>query len=735
MLSQPFLIAFYDVGQIDGREYIVMEQIDGITLKQYMRKRGGKLDWREALHFITLILQGLRHAHSRGIIHRDIKPQNVMVLRDGSVKVTDFGIARSATSQATMTQEAIGSVHYISPEQARGSHIDARSDLYSAGVVLYELLTGRLPYEGDNPVSVAIQHINSIPVSPRELNPEVPIGLEQITLHAMAARTDQRYANASEMLLDLDSFRKNPAIQFHYYIPGLADIDPEEPTVVKRGATGFATADNEGVIDGRRSRARFVHEDTHLQTESDQNNENDDEQEDEDNKKFIIMISAIGAALLILLIVLLFMLFGGKNKKTVSYTVPSLLGYTINEAKEYIAQDADIAEHFTVSISDYAFSDTYEAGQIMEQSPISGKTMSEETTEITVVISSGASDDESDNMFLDDYAGQDYRLVKNTLDKLGFSTSLVAEYSDDVEDGIVIHTDPEAGSAVQTGDSVSIYYSIGPEYAIHEMPLLLGQSEDYANSIAAAYGLVITIEYEYNDDYAAGNVCYQSIASGEQVQEGSALLITVSLGAEPVEVPDMLGMTEKEAIAVCEAVGLSVSVSGSEYSSSYAEGLVCSQSVSAGTSVQMSESISITLSLGEEKFSMPNLLGMTQTAASSVLSSYGVTIVVSGSEYSSSYAEGQICTQSISAGSDIQSGDTVTVTLSLGAEPTTKIIVVYLPSDRDSDCVVEITVNGSILYRGTVSSNVTEVTKEYEGDILSSSVTVDGDTYTDYDIL
>ena len=250
MLSHPNLVAVYDVSRSDELEYIVMELIDGITLKQYMQKKGEALNWREALHFITQIMKALGHAHSRGIIHRDIKPHNIMVLRDGSVKVADFGIARlTSAAQNTLTQEALGSVHYISPEQARGSHIDARSDIYSAGVVLYEMITGRLPYEGDSPISVAIQHINSIPLSPREINPEIPEALESITMKAMAANMDQRYANADAMLADLEEFRKNPNINFDY-----TDADRltggDEPTQVMetsgslnlRGAVAAAAA-------------------------------------------------------------------------------------------------------------------------------------------------------------------------------------------------------------------------------------------------------------------------------------------------------------------------------------------------------------------------------------------------------------------------------------------------------------------------------------------------------------
>ena len=219
MLSHPNIVSVYDVSRGET-EYIVMELIDGITLKQYMEKRG-QLNWREALHFITQIMKALSHAHSRGIIHRDIKPQNIMVLRDGSVKVADFGIACLANSANTLTQEALGSVHYMSPEQARGDRTDARSDIYSAGVVLYEMLTGRLPFEGDNAVSVAIQHLSSVPLSPREINPDVPEALELICMKAMASDLEKRYASADEMLADLEEFRKNPEVDLDFTIEDL----------------------------------------------------------------------------------------------------------------------------------------------------------------------------------------------------------------------------------------------------------------------------------------------------------------------------------------------------------------------------------------------------------------------------------------------------------------------------------------------------------------------------------
>ncbi|MBE6940632.1 MAG: serine/threonine protein kinase, partial [Ruminococcaceae bacterium] len=230
MLSHPNIMAVYDVSRGGDMDYIVMELIDGITLKQYMERRG-KLNWPEALHFITQIMKGLSHAHSRGIVHRDIKPQNIMVLRDGTVKVTDFGIA-CLINGTNPSNEAIGSVHYISPEQAKGDYTDNRSDIYSAGVVLYEMLTSRLPFDGDNPVSVAIQHFSAVPLAPREIDPNIPEALEQICRKAMASDRSKRYATADEMIADLEAFRKDPNVSFDYTAEDLqAEQDNmDEPT-------------------------------------------------------------------------------------------------------------------------------------------------------------------------------------------------------------------------------------------------------------------------------------------------------------------------------------------------------------------------------------------------------------------------------------------------------------------------------------------------------------------------
>ena len=545
MLSHTNIVAVYDVNHVNDCEYIVMELIDGITLKQYMHKRGGCLNWREALHFASQILQGLKHAHSRGIIHRDIKPQNVMVLRDGSVKVTDFGIARSTTSQATMTQEALGSVHYISPEQARGSHIDQRSDIYSAGVVLYEMLTGRLPYEGDNPVSVAIQHINSIPIAPRELNSAIPVGMEQITMKAMASVADRRYMNAGHMLQDLDDFRRNPEIDFGYSVLSVVIPQEDEPTMVRKGAGGFVGFDeDEPTVRepvGRRSApARFEPEEAHQpQRRQESYDDYDDEYDERRRNRLIIAIAGAAAtALIVLFVILWFTVFRGLFADKPEYTVPNLVGYTVEEAQDFIERDELLKDHFTVSVGEYCSSEEVEAGVIMDQTPVDGRTTTQEVTEITVIVSSGTEIADPVTLTLEDYTNQDYRLVKSRLDALMLISSCEGEYNETVEAGLVLRTDPAVGESVAVGERVTIYYSLGPESSEFEMVSLLNLTEEDArNAIEAMKLNLVSCETEYSDEYAAGRVCYQSIPKGITVSEGASVSIKISLGVEPEDEP------------------------------------------------------------------------------------------------------------------------------------------------------------------------------------------------------
>ena len=564
-LNHPNIVNVFDVNQSDGVEYIVMELIEGITLKQYMRKRGSSLNWREALHFMSQILQALRHAHSRGIIHRDIKPHNIMVLRDGSVKVADFGIARITDSQRTMTQEALGSVHYISPEQARGSNIDARSDLYSAGVVLYEMLTGTLPYNGDSPVAVVLQHVQSIPTPPRAINPDIPLGMEQITKKAMAPNPDRRYPSADAMLADLDAFRKNPDIDFGYSDPWVLErqIDEDEPTQIhpavqldadaiqrKReeqaakkkaeaeGAAGAAAAAGAG---GAAKTPPVTP--PPKQPESEPEYEDDGYEEEGDGKggkRTAVMIGAVVA--IIIMVVLIFvllwnMIFSGIFSDGSTYEVPNLLGKTYQEAIAAIADDPDLNSHFTVTVSEEtAYNADYEPGQIIKQDPEGGTSTKSETTDITVTLCA-EDDDKVEVKYMPNIVGKNYRDWSQTLyNDYNVIVSYKFEYSDEYEKNLIISTDPKSGDELTEGQKVTLYISKGQEEKLVTMVTVTGMSQSEAEKTIQGLGLTVGNVVDVDSDEAKGTVIFQSVKNGAEVKPGTKVNLQVSKG--PQEEPD-----------------------------------------------------------------------------------------------------------------------------------------------------------------------------------------------------
>ena len=540
MLSHPNIMAVYDVSHTPELDYIVMELLDGITLKQYMQKKGGKLAWREALHFITQIMKALSHAHSRGIIHRDIKPHNIMVLRDGSLKVADFGIARlTSAAQATLTQEALGSVHYISPEQARGSHIDARSDIYSAGVVLYEMITGRLPYEGDSPVAVAIQHINSIPLSPREIDPEIPEALEAITMKAMASDVNQRYISADAMLADLEEFRKNPSINFDYSPADLLVSDVDEPTQVL-GANTPSNVKAQPAHVSRyeedtwtRSRPPRREEDTRARSRAPRYEDDYDDVRGANSRLPIVL--AIAAVVLFLVgmgVFLWFSFFSGLGSSSTDYNVPRLYGMTVEEAQ----QDPDVVKAgFQIVVGDTVESDL-EAGRIVTQDPENGRNAQSGAT-ITVTISdgSGAEDEEGTMPYV---VNKDKRAAIATLEALGYSEeqgNLVIEEqsSEDVTVDFVISTDPAAHASLEGVDKITLVVSTGPEEEPVVVISFINMKAQEAQDTATEMGLVVKLEEVYDDSVKEGYVCWQSIDSKTKVQKGQTITLRVSKGPDP----------------------------------------------------------------------------------------------------------------------------------------------------------------------------------------------------------
>jgi serine/threonine protein kinase len=518
MLSNANIVSVYDVSHSDGLDYIVMELVDGMTLKQYMQKRGTPLNWREALHFITQIVRALSHAHSRGIIHRDIKPHNIMVLRDGSVKVTDFGIAQLASSaQNTLTQEAIGSVHYISPEQAKGSHVDCRTDIYSAGVVLYEMLTGRLPFEGDTPVFVAIQHINSIPVPPRSLNPEIPKALEDITMKAMAPDLAQRYGSADEMLEDLKEFRKNPNMEVSQ------PNETDEPTMIVPAIHSISQAERphrtrEQAPSDRRERRR---------------EEPEDDYDDEPPRRGGGVLPGLIAILVILLFIcgMVYFLYNfllkGMFSEVQEYSVPSLLGKTLEE----IENDKSILGDFTLENGGTVYNAEYPEGQICAQTPDANTKVREGEKTITVNISGG-----EDKMYMPRVEGWDARQALQKLqNEMGLK--VIQEYapSDDITKGYIISYTPFEGTLVGKGyqEEVTIVISSGPESVPVMVPRFINVNFDQVQSQLDSLGLKMgKVERYHNDEYAEGRVFWQSVNERTEVEQGTTIDFWVSLGPE-----------------------------------------------------------------------------------------------------------------------------------------------------------------------------------------------------------
>ncbi len=549
MLSHPNIMAVYDVSRSDDIDFIVMELLDGITLKQYMQQKGGKLSWKESLHFITQIMKALSHAHSRGIIHRDIKPHNIMVLRDGSIKVTDFGIARvTSANQNTMTQEALGSVHYISPEQARGSHIDARSDIYSAGVVLYEMLTGRLPYEGDSPVAVAIQHINSVPLSPRELDPTIPEALEAITMKAMASDVNKRYISADAMLADLEEFRKNPNISFDF--PGL-DFGGEgvdEPTQIIGANTPSAITHggrrdpSEGAMkDATRRIPRPRNEDTDSGRRREETNTRPQPVEEEPRSPWPI-VAAVGVILVFLVGIGYFLytaLAGSWATTPQEITVPTLLGYTVEEAR---ALPEVVEGNFTI-VEGEQQSSSEEEGTIVSQSPDgnSSVTNTESNRTITVHVSMGL-----DDIVMPDLYNQSEALARRMLEQLNLDLEIQVEEeaSDEITSNHVIRQEPEANTSLQDGDAVTLYVSTGPATRSVTLIPFIGQSYESAAAWLTENNLLVERRDVYDDTVAAGIIIDQSIAGGTEVTEGATITLTVSQGPEPEPTPTLEPSTE-----------------------------------------------------------------------------------------------------------------------------------------------------------------------------------------------
>lgn len=540
-LSHANIVSVYDVPSSGDTEYIVMELIDGITLKQYMERRG-QMDWRESLHFIIQIMRALEHAHSRGIIHRDIKPQNIMVLRDGSVKVADFGIACLQNNAQTLTQDALGSVHYISPEQARGERIDARSDIYSAGVVLYEMLTGRLPFEGDTAVSVAIQHLSSVPLAPSEIREDVPKGLELICMKAMCADINKRYASATAMLEDLESFRKNPDIDMEYIREELKEKENTEATryISKKELSEAVRNKKEKEKD---ELAAEKQEKTGIAGTKDE------------KKRMAIIIGAFAGALLLIFLIftLIFNGFGGGGDSS-GHKVPDIRGMTVEDAKKL----EGIKDIFTIEVVGTKENSKYNDGEIISQDPSEG-TLRKNNLTIQVYVC--AKVEKSYMPTVLNMSESDAKSILNNM-SLGLNIQVQDKPSDTVAKGLVVATSPAAGAEIRQGNTVIIYISSGREIKPVTVPNFVGMTEEKANLEAQKLGLVVGASSSEYSDKPAGTVIRQSISATTEAKTGDNIYFTISLGPNntKVDVPDVIGKSLNAAKSELEAAGFTVAV-------------------------------------------------------------------------------------------------------------------------------------------------------------------------------
>ena len=511
VLSHPNIVKVFDVSFGDAIQYIVMEYVEGITLKNYITQQG-VVDQREALYFITQILRALKHAHDKGIVHRDIKPQNILLISDGTIKVTDFGIARiSENATRTMTDGAIGSVHYISPEQAKGSITDLRTDLYAAGVILYEMLTGKLPFQSDNAVSVALMQLQNNPVRPREINSSIAEGLEEIIIHAMQKLPAERYQSANEMLQDIAAYKNNPAIIFGYSFNEAAQTIVEEPSFV--AAKEVINTEPEAI------------------EPVDENEYDDDfELDDKSKTKTIAILSSVLAALVVFAVALIVMFKPASDK----IDIPNLVG--LNFYNEVMSA----AEYSSLSfnpIIDYDSDE--ESGVIIRQEPASGKAPA--NTIITVYISGSDATVEVPDVY-----GYEATSASNVLKKDGFEVIIVSEYSEE-EVGTVIRTSPARNKKVQKGSEITIYVATNEETKPVEVPNLVGMTIAQAKETLEAIGLRLDssrTEYRPSAEPVGRIIGHEFI--GEEVTPGTSIAVYVSTGKLPEETTDEESTDEEE---------------------------------------------------------------------------------------------------------------------------------------------------------------------------------------------
>ncbi|MDE6775914.1 MAG: Stk1 family PASTA domain-containing Ser/Thr kinase, partial [Ruminococcus sp.] len=522
VLSHPNIVRIYDVGFSEKLQYIVMEYVDGITLKEYIEDEK-VISWKETVHFVIQILRALQHAHDKGIVHRDIKPQNIMMFDDGTIKVMDFGIAKFASEEGkTATDQAIGSVHYISPEQASGSVTDAKSDIYSVGAMMYEMLTGRKPFDSDNPVAIAVMHMHDIPERPRAINPNIADGLEEIVLKAMEKAPDDRYRSTGAMIADIEKFKANPRIHFGYYLEEGADDDmseynrndetrQEEPAPARRNV-------NNGNDRRYQQNSPYGNVDDYY----DDYDDDDDEEEEERSSLVVPILTAVIVVVIIVGVIVISLMFGDLLKDTSQkndWKMPEVIGMDFNDAVNMYGNNIQFQE-------DGQEFDEAEPGIIIEQDIAAGSEFKKGAV-LKVKISKGMETEE-----VPDVTNKNAELAKDMLTQLGFECEIKDSSSTEIPKGYVIKTEPEAGEQAHKNATIILYVSLGEEAGQVKVDDWVGRTVDDAAMLADYKGLkVVTKDVaSYEEE---GLVVNQSIEPNSKVEKGTEIVLEYSNGKTP----------------------------------------------------------------------------------------------------------------------------------------------------------------------------------------------------------
>lgn len=607
-LLHPNVVNVYDVGEDRGLYYMVMELVEGITLKEYIEKKG-RLSHKEVISIAIQMCSGIGAAHAAGIIHRDIKPQNIIISKDGKVKVTDFGIAKAVTSN-TISTNAMGSVHYTSPEQARGGFSDQKSDIYSIGITLYEMVTGQVPFDGDSTVSVAIKHLQEEITAPSELVSDIPYSLEQIILKCTQKNAERRYPNTDELIQDLKRSLVDPDGDF-VVIPPLGNAD----TLI---ITDEELDEIQNSYDEDEYDEDEYDEDEYDEDEYDEDEYDEDEYDVDDGKrgkgsdevnpkmKKLTRILTVVVAIIIAFIVIfaigraagIFRIGPESPNETEDMVeVPNVVGMTEDDAKETLND-----EGLGFKVVSREESKEYEKGRVSEQKTEAGEEVAKNTT-IEVVVSSGLV---GDSITVPDVSGMTEDEAQSALENAGFrNISSEFTYHDSVPSGQVIGTTPEANAEATEDTEIVMQVSKGAERKT--VPNVVGQKDaDAQNAIKSAGLSVGTVTYEYSDSVAQGIVISQSVDGGKKVSAGTTVDLVISNGPEPaakVNVPPVTGTSESNARQLIQNAGLSVGTVTYQHSSSVAAGYVISCSPGVGSSVDEGTSVSLVVSTGPEQTS------------------------------------------------------------------------------------------------------------------------------------